>query len=400
MGVPPDLVADSDSDPAFAPAPGSSSSISSSRVDVLGSMVLGADTPTPSPVQPSRENGDGPPTPPLQPDQQSSSQLRLLRELRSSKEKNVSNLREMARLEDEVAALRRAKTEGGLRSGGGAELSTLLGIVHSEGKDKALAWAAERLKEEQEEEQEQGGGSGKPRSLMGFGGNVTFASPPPMAFPGVLSPITPREQGTMTDVGSGGTGQARRGRRVRTPHPRRRGGDAGDPSVPPPGGSAGGDGGAPPLPDRTHLGRAAGSVPSEFASDLATYYVRVPYVSGPGPTDAAWSNHGTEAPGAYHAGADAARPDTLEVMARIGSDGSVAVLHGECSLRHEPLGGGAAPREFPSVETMDGPLGAVIYIDVDGTEREYWLGKSIIEAVRSSQLRVRKGWSNQPADAI
>ena len=87
-------------------------------------------------------------------------------------------------------------------------------------------------------------------------------------------------------------------------------------------------------------------------------------------------------------------------MARIGSDGSVAVLHGECSLRHEPLGGGAAPREFPSVETMDGPLGAVIYIDVDGTEREYWLGKSIIEAVRSSQLRVRKGWSNQPADAI
>ena len=137
-----DLVADSESEPAFAPAPGSSSSISSSRVDVLGSMVLGADTPTPSPVQPSRENGDGPPTPPLQPDQQSSSQLRLLRELRSSKEKNASNLREMARLEDEVAALRRAKTEGGLRSGGGAELSTLLGIVHSEGKDKALARAA------------------------------------------------------------------------------------------------------------------------------------------------------------------------------------------------------------------------------------------------------------------
>ena len=180
----------------------------------------------------------------------------------------------------------------------------------------------------------------------------------------------------MTDVGdgsgnAGGVGVGTPGvrKRILTPHPRRRR----------PADGEGGD--APSDPERHLLVQAAESIPHEFVSDLATYYVRVPYVPSQ-PDDAAtpgssdpWELHGVAASARFYADvADVNRPPTVEVMARIVSDGSVAVLHDACSFRHETAGGNGS-NDFHDVDAMDRPLGCVMYIDVDGTEREYWLGE-------------------------
>ena len=174
--------------------------------------------------------------------------------------------------------------------------------------------------------------------------------------------------GSSGNVGVGTPGLRKR---ILTPHPRRRCPATGE-----------GDEGASLDPERDLLVKAAESIPHEFVSDLATYYVRVPYVSSqpddvatPGSSDP-WELHGVAASSRFYADvADANRPATVEVMARIVSDGSVAVLHDACSFRHETAGGNGS-NDFRHVDSMDGPLGCVMYIDVDGTEREYWLGES------------------------
>lgn len=338
-------------------------------------MFLGADSP-------AVKSSDGPPQDGRQQhqQQQQSTELRLIKELRKTKEDNVQNLRQVTRLEAEVSTLRSSSIGNGSSahipalsglmgassSRSSADLQTLVQIAKEDGESKAIQWASDRLEQQRH--------SRSSTSLNSIG----FSSPTP-GIGGMMSPLTsPRERGTMTDTGVGGgegsgnvgVGTPAMRKRVLTPHPRRRRPAAGDD-----------DGGVSMDPERDLLVKAAESIPHEFVSDLATYYVRVPYVSSqpddvatPGSSDP-WELHGVAASSRFYADvADANRPATVEVMARIVSDGSVAVLHDACSFRHETAGGNGS-NDFRNVDAMDGPLGCVMYIDVDGTEREYWLGE-------------------------
>jgi len=338
-------------------------------------MFLGADSPA---------VGKSPPQD-AQQQQQPSAELRLIQELRRTKEDNVRNLGQVTRLEAELSTLRSSGGTGnsggahlpalsGLLAGGrsnsnssAADLETLVRIAREDGEAKAVQWASDRLERRRQ--------SRSSTSLNSIG----FSSPTPGDMTMMLSPLTsPRERGTMTDAAAGaggadGGGPAAARRRMLTPHPRRRR---------PVGGGGEGEGVPSAEAERDLLVKAAESIPHEFVSDLATYYVRVPYVSAqpddvatPGSADL-WELHGVAASSRFYADlADADRPATVEVMARIVSDGSVAVLHDACSFRHETAGGNGS-NDFRNVDAMDGPLGCVMYIDVDGTEREYWLGES------------------------
>lgn len=407
----------------------SARSATSSRREVLTSMFLGADSPA-APAKGDHQGGDGDqggggggvappprdtraashreeendagagagaanqPNQPNQPRRQQSTQLRLVKELRRSKETNVVTLRNVTRLETEVAALR-TSSGGFSASRSGGDLQTLVEIAAKDGEAEAIRWATGRL------EQQKHSRSSTSLNTIGF---ASPTGPPGLPFSGMMSPLTtPRELGggggggsgagggrttpyaavgTMTDGGAGVSGGGGGGntpgirRRIQTPHPRRKGPDDG--AV----GATAGDGrGGDAAGDRGVLVKAAESIPHEFVSDLATYYVRVPYVptqpegaATPGSSDP-WELHGVVASSRFYADvADANRASTIEVMARIVSDGSVAVLHDACSLRHDTAGGNGS-NDFRNVDTMDGPLGCVMYIDVDGTEREYWLGK-------------------------
>ena len=351
-------------------------------------MFLGADSPAvkSNGGTAGGDGGDGPQPQDGRPQQQQqqSTELRLIKELRKTKEDNVQNLRQVTRLEAEVSTLRSSSIGNGTggssahipalsglgasASRSSADLETLVQIAREDGESKAIQWASTRLEQQKH--------SRSSTSLNSIG----FSSPTP-GIGAMMSPLTsPRERGTMTDAGGVGSGEVSGNvgvgtpgmrKRILTPHPRLRRPAAGED-----------DEGASSDPERDLLMKAAESIPHEFVSDLATYYVRVPYVSSQ-PDDAAtpgssdpWELHGVAASSRFYADvADVNRPATVEVMARIVSDGSVAVLHEACSFRHETAGGNGS-NDFRNVDAMDGPLGCVMYIDVDGTEREYWLGKS------------------------
>ena len=138
------------------------------------------------------------------------------------------------------------------------------------------------------------------------------------------------------------------------------------------------------------LSDAALSVPDEFPSDFAVYHIRRPYVDCPrrSPLSDLWAEHSILSPESYRFSADATRGDTIEIMAEIRADGSVAVLHGGSSFRH--IGGSteAVETDINDAETLDGSIGCVVYIDEDGNEREYWLGEFFDLFVRFSASSV------------
>ena len=112
--------------------------------------------------------------------------------------------------------------------------------------------------------------------------------------------------------------------------------------------------------------------------------------------DRTWSRdpHLTDR-GEYLRVAMASDPNTLEVLAHDEADGSVFTLRGRSDARHGRSsaavaaapsnggGGGSFDEDsslewvvFDDVEGMDRALGKVTYIDVEGNERDHWLGRS------------------------
>jgi hypothetical protein len=150
---------------------------------------------------------------------------------------------------------------------------------------------------------------------------------------------------------------------------------------------------------------AARSIPNEYGTQLASYFVRRPHV-----TDDSLENDETDelakvaigiwrtctflsSSEDYTKHASVFHPESLEIIACIEADGSVFTLSGECNARHGKVStraasngsfdeddGNNAAKEyewsvFDNVEDMDRALGRVSYIDEEGNERQYWLGE-------------------------
>ena len=144
---------------------------------------------------------------------------------------------------------------------------------------------------------------------------------------------------------------------------------------------------------------AARSIPNEYGTTLASYFVRRPHI-----TDDSLEKENDEADELakvasnlwgtcthlssrmeYMKHASVFNPESLEIVACIEADGSVFTLSGECNVRHGKVSSGSNNGDdgnkeyewsvFDNVEEMDRALGRVSYIDVEGNEREYWLGK-------------------------
>lgn len=183
--------------------------------------------------------------------------------------------------------------------------------------------------------------------------------------------------------------------------------------------TAHGDGGK----EEYYLVTAARSIPNEYGSHLATYFVRRPYVvmedadisSNGGVNDGVdgagenfgnntytttttnsgstngnsnmWSTYPHFSPVEHYLrNAHVDNPASIEVLAYIEADGSIFTLTGKSNVRHGKMpsidvGGSFCEDDeeldwavFDDVEEMERALGCVSYIDVQGNDREYWLG--------------------------
>jgi len=151
---------------------------------------------------------------------------------------------------------------------------------------------------------------------------------------------------------------------------------------------------------------AAISIPNEYGTNLASYFVRRPHVTDDSldkkETDELakvainlWNNKCTHllSREEYMKHASVFNPESLEIVAFIEADGSVFTLSGEYNACHGKVvstmsSNGSFDEDdsnvvdkeyewsvFDNVEDMDRALGRVSYIDVEGNERDYWLGK-------------------------
>eukprot|EP00957_Ditylum_brightwellii_P183246 13958249-Ditylum_brightwellii.AAC.1 len=85
---------------------------------------------------------------------------------------------------------------------------------------------------------------------------------------------------------------------------------------------------------------AARAIPDEYNSELASYFVRRPYLSPEEEVSGAqeengllWDQYGVVSAAEYADGARVSQPESLEVVATVEADGSVLVLHGMSSVR-------------------------------------------------------------------
>jgi len=115
-------------------------------------------------------------------------------------------------------------------------------------------------------------------------------------------------------------------------------------------------------------------VPHEYTSEHATFIVRRPY--GKASEKELWFQCGCLNSKQYEKAADVKRPETLEIIAKIGADGSTLSLHGKSFIRHVTADEDADWIEFGSMDETGKPLGSITYIDTDANEKDYSLGES------------------------
>ncbi|KAK1747108.1 hypothetical protein QTG54_002452 [Skeletonema marinoi] len=183
--------------------------------------------------------------------------------------------------------------------------------------------------------------------------------------------------------------------------------------------TAGDDDGTTPQEERVEeqfLVAAARSIPNEYGTPLASYFVRRPHVTDDSleknETDELaklaidlWGNKCTHLSSSddYKKYASVFKPESLEIVACIEADGSVFTLSGECNARHGKVStmssnNGSFDEDdsnivdkeydwsvFDNVEEMDRALGRVSYIDEEGNEREYWLDSIYEEALTTRE---------------
>lgn len=241
--------------------------------------------------------------------------------------------------------------------------------------------------------------------------NTSFLREDDSLLSSVIPPMTPRSRPGSRPaspsrgmMGGGGglrrsqslgssLGDAGRGKRATTPMPKQRNRTSGrgsgvDDSFASERGGGGvqADSAAEETVEHGYLVAAAKSIPNEYGTQLASYLVRRPYINDDnmmeGDDDERWSSYPhLSTMDDYQHNSTAYDPSSLEIFAYIEADGSVFTLTGPSNARHgKVVGGGIGGEEldwtvFDDVEEMDRALGRVTYIDVEGNEREYWLGK-------------------------
>ena len=180
-------------------------------------------------------------------------------------------------------------------------------------------------------------------------------------------------------------------RRMKSPEPRRDGTD--------------------PLKDLNVASRAVETVEEIFMSPLAKFVVRKPYGGDElkdycfveeHETENADDNANENEDGSYpHPPVEWAESvecywknsnvkaeKSLEVMAMVEADGSILHIHGDACRHGLPVIGdngsitGYEFKTFADVESMDGALGKVIFIDSEGNDGEYWLDPIYEEALK------------------
>lgn len=138
---------------------------------------------------------------------------------------------------------------------------------------------------------------------------------------------------------------------------------------------------AAPLPkgekmDQAYILAAANILPNEYETDLVNYVVRKPNSSESFDYDFFSSED------SYREKFDIDESDSVEVLARIEADGSVFALIGN-DARHGKTSSESGLGEeetlewhvFEDIDETCRVLGSVTYIDMEGNEREYWLGE-------------------------
>ncbi|KAL9180491.1 hypothetical protein ACHAXT_010944 [Thalassiosira profunda] len=192
----------------------------------------------------------------------------------------------------------------------------------------------------------------------------------------VIPPLTPRGRpGSRDNLGELDEG---RGKRVTTPRPKRL-----QPSSPEGAQGYGPEG----VVEREYLAAAARTIPSEYGTRSASYFVRRPYADAAGEEEM-WAHPHLSTGDAYRRSATASDPASLEVVARIEADGSVFTLAGASEARHGRAAGLGEEREwtvFADVEGRETALGRVAYIDAEGNERDYWLDSIYEEALTTRE---------------
>jgi len=347
----------------------------------------------------------------------SSMHLRLVRELKQAKEETARALRDVTRLESELAEEKVTKSttkatpnfyNGGSKNNTEDILETVLELAKRNGEKAAVKWAEEAVRTSNKQPKMGGVNSGliftptqnriRP-SFADAAMSSGLSSPPAIS---ILA-------GGGSAIGSNGKSSTQktspspapvRNRRS-TPFPKRRTAkvklgldfarEDADLGV-----AANNDN---EEEEMEFLIAAARAIPDEYNSELASYFVRRPYLSPEEEVSGAqeengllWDQYGVVSAAEYADGARVSQPESLEVVATVEADGSVLVLHGMSSVRRgTPRWGtqnGDGQPTFGWVDihdVVDGSLGCAYYVERDGTEKEYLLDQIFGEALSTRE---------------
>jgi hypothetical protein len=304
--------------------PSNPNSANSSRQAFLSTMRESADSPSTA----SKRN----------------SELELIRELKKVHQDKEDAFRQVVRLREQIQRLQRQET---LQPNKSQELQSLVDIANRNGDQAALQWAREQAAVSTISK------SIYPKVSVHISKTCTSFSSL-LILISCQSPLSSfgRTASPSRRAMSGAMGPALR-KRVTTPHPKRSLSNGEEFKL---------------------LAKATETNPDEFDSEVATYFVRRPYVAT---NDDLWKEVGLRSKEEYQASADVGKPSTLEIAAKIKADNSTLLLSGNCNVRHKKLGS-TKWRIFEDIDEMDKPLGSVMFIDQQANEGEYWLGESSI----------------------
>jgi len=350
----------------------------SSRHETLSVMRSGA----PSPMQPPTtklKKIDSTSVPALEAEPNAvssvkieSTQLRLVKDLNRVTKEKQNALIKISQLQAEIARLNVKKKEVGMplksiHKKNNSEiqlLSKLVEIACKEGNIAAMNWAKEQrllVKARLEKSVR----IGRDKSLIDDDDNGPASSP--IRGRSNISHLTPSRR-----------------KRLKSPQPTSR---LANPC---------------PLSDNETASRAVETVDDVYSSDFAKYFVRKPYggnemmickisesENGEDIIEDNAKVKWLQSVQLYLKKANVQDETTIEVIAKIYADESVIMLYGLCNIRHGivKIGengniDGYEWKSYENVENMEGILGRIMYIDVDGNDGEYWLDSIYEEAIK------------------
>lgn len=376
-------------------------------------------------VVPSKDGSSAPP--------KTSNMSSLMNDLQRTEQEKKDALEQVNKLKSTLEQYEKQKQTGQQQTSPstsdnipGGLLDQLKGMVSSQGESAAVAWIAQQLEAAKDDgnsplspSNNRGRSRGEPHGrVMGEDNLLSSVLPPltPRSRPGsrAASPerggggglLMSQSLGQAMDKLGGGDGPAR-GKRMMTPMPKQLNKNAtngyGREQV---------AGLAEETLEREYLVATAESIPNEYGTQLASYFVRQPYIgSDESENDSnnnkwtAYSHLSSEVQ--YQQRATTFDPNSLEIIACIDADGSVFTLSGRSDARHGKVSNSSLCEEqqqmdasaivasqgenvldwavFDEVEEMDCALGRVTYIDVEGNEREYWLDSIYEEALATRE---------------